>query len=423
MFRGKIMTINIIDLFSGGGGLTEGFRSPQTNIIAHVEMDKNACKTLQLRDSYYYLKKHKKIQIYNSYLTNNISFTDLLKNIPSSILNRTINEEISDKTIPIIFKNIDKKIDQKKIQGIIGGPPCQAYSTIGRAQNEKKKNDDVRIYLYKHYIKFLKKYDPDFFILENVKGLQSFRDLDGKKLLPKILKEFETINSTSPYIVDHKIIDASEYGIPQKRQRLFIFGHKKHFDFNFFESFQKFKASPPTVNMLFKDLPTMSAGEINNNYSDIAPVEFVKKHIRNTSTPLSQNISRPNNKTDLEIYKIVASAKLDGKNIKYSDLPSRLKTHKKTQIFLDRFKAINGNSQSHTVVAHIAKDGHYYIHPDVKQNRSITVREAARIQTFPDNYFFENSRTAAFQQIGNAVPSLLAKKICSNILNGMYSQP
>lgn len=422
MFRGKIMTINIIDLFSGGGGLTEGFRSPRTNIIAHVEMDKNACKTLQLRDSYYYFKKNKSLQIYNDYLLNKISFTDLSKNVPSSILSKTINAEISDKTIPFIFKSIDKKMGHKEIQGIIGGPPCQAYSTIGRAQNEKKKNDDIRIYLYKYYIKFLKKYDPDFFILENVKGLQSFKDLDGQKLLPKILKEFETVNSTSPYIVDHKIIDASEYGIPQKRQRLFIFGHKKNFNFNFFENFHKFESKPPTVNMLFKDLPIMPAGETNNHYSDIAPTKFVKKYIRNTSTPLSQNISRPNNKIDLEIYHIVALAKLNGKNIKYSDLPPRLKTHKKTQIFLDRFKAINGDSQSHTVVAHISKDGHYYIHPDVKQNRSITVREAARIQTFPDNYFFENSRTAAFQQIGNAVPPLLAKKICSNILNGMYSQ-
>ena len=100
-----------------------------------------------------------------------------------------------------------------------------------------------------------------------------------------------------------------------------------------------------------------------------------------------------------------------GINLKYDELPEELITHSNTKSFLDRYKAIDGDSVSHTVVAHISKDGHYYIHPDVKQNRSISVREAARIQGFPDNYYFETSRTSAFMQIGNAVPPKLSRKL------------
>ena len=101
--------------------------------------------------------------------------------------------------------------------------------------------------------------------------------------------------------------------------------------------------------------------------------------------------------------------------LKYNDLPERLQTHNKNNIFLDRFKVVDPVGHSHTVVAHIAKDGHYYIYPDLKQVRSISVREAARIQSFPDDYFFEGGRTAAFKQIGNAVPPLMAQALATQI--------
>ena len=112
--------------------------------------------------------------------------------------------------------------------------------------------------------------------------------------------------------------------------------------------------------------------------------------------------------------------KNNGIKLNYNDLPDKLKTHKNRTSFTDRFKVVDGNAEySHTVVAHISKDGHYYIHPDLKQNRSLTPREAARLQTFPDNYFFEGAKypsmTSAFKQIGNAVPVLLSWKLAEKL--------
>lgn len=420
--------LNIIDLFSGAGGLTEGFRDTNFfNVVAHVEMDPSASKTLELRDAYYYLQEEKKLNLYYEYITGNLSHNDLFSEIPEEVTSKVINMGISEDTLNEIFSMIDDTTKGKKIHGVIGGPPCQAYSTIGRARNKKNKSSDERIYLYKHYIKFLRRYDPDFFVFENVKGLLSYEDLTGEKLLDKIIAEFEDINGKDHYRLEKRVINCSEYGVPQTRERLFIFGQKKGLtDTDFFEWINEYKEIPPTIDRLFQDLPKLKSGETRNTYSHQPADEFVKKYIREENVPLTQNISRPNKERDLEIYKIVAKEKLKNNNVKYSDLPQHLITHKKANIFLDRFKAIKGNGFSHTVVAHIAKDGHYYIHPDVSQNRSITVREAARIQTFPDDFYFENSRTAAFKQIGNAVPphfsKIISKAICKNLYADQFGK-
>ena len=132
--------------------------------------------------------------------------------------------------------------------------------------------------------------------------------------------------------------------------------------------------------------------------------------------------ARPHTEQDLEIYRIAVRRWNEGRQrLKYSTLPPHLKTHRNRVSFTDRFKVVAGDLPfAHTVVAHICKDGHYYIHPDVEQNRSITPREAARLQTFPDDYYFEGvngrpSRTHAFRQIGNAVPVLLSRGIAAKL--------
>lgn len=143
----------------------------------------------------------------------------------------------------------------------------------------------------------------------------------------------------------------------------------------------------------------------------------------NDTEPVTFHQARPHTEQDLEIYRIVVDTwNRTGTRVSYVDLPENLRTHQNTASFLDRFKVVAGNlPYAQTIVAHIARDGHYFIHPDIEQNRSITPREAARIQTFPDNYCFESkkgtpSRTLAFKQIGNAVPVCLAYHIALSLL-------
>lgn len=409
---------NIIDLFSGGGGLTEGFRTNDFNIISHVEMDQAACKTLILRDAFHYLKKHNKLTYYNQYVTNQITFEQLQQYFPKKLQDKTINETISNETLASIFQSIDYKKKKLHIDGIIGGPPCQAYSTIGRARNKYKKESDERIYLYKYYIRFIEHYQPNFFIFENVKGLLSFKDSSGNPLLSQIIKEFKHIFNNDPYDVKFKLINAADFGVPQNRQRLIIFGcRKSHLRKSFFETLSSYQENAPIIKELFKDLPKLHSGQMINHYNETRPAIYVSKFIRNNNEPLTQNIARPNNLNDLKIYSIVAKRKREHNNTEYSQLPKSLIHHKNINVFIDRFKALDSEGYSQTITAHIAKDGHYFIHPDVSQNRSITVREAARIQTFPDNYYFESSRSAAFKQIGNAVPPHLARKLSKCIVD------
>lgn len=407
--------LNIIDLFSGAGGLTEGFRNKDFKFVCHIEMDKDACASLELRNIYYYLKNINNLSPYFEYIQGKISRETLYSMIPSNITQDILDKEISKDTIPSIFNFIDKRLENEDLDGIIGGPPCQAYSTIGRANNKEKKSTDKRIYLYKYYLDFLNKYKPKFFIFENVKGLLSFKDISGNLLFPKIIHEFDIAG----YKVNYKIINASDFGVPQKRERIIIVGYRKDLILkkSFFDYLNEYIEEAPTLKDLFKDLPSIKAGKMSNKYPSNCSSKFVKKYIRNKDSVLTQHIARPHNENDLKIYKLVLKAKKKGKNLRYVDIPIELQTHSNKNSFLDRYKALDYYSISHTIVAHISKDGHYYIHPDLKQNRSITVREAARIQSFPDDFYFEYSRTAAFKQIGNAVPPVLSLKIALAILD------
>lgn len=407
--------MNCLDLFAGAGGLTEGFVRAGFNMVAHIEKEKPASLTLKTRIAYHYLKKINQLEIYYKYLQQKISREELYSFIPKDLLNSVINEEINDQTIENIFLEIDKIIKNKKIDIIIGGPPCQAYSLVGRAVVGNKIKKDHRNYLYKQYLKFLKKYSPNYFVFENVRGMLSAKDEDGNIIFKNILAEMNELE----YNVEYKLLDAKDFGVPQSRKRVIILGWKKNIKFSF-PNFSKIENNI-TLNELFRDLPKLNAGEkldfifIKNKINNSS---LKKLHILDENSDIvTQNICRPNKKEDLEIYKIVLNEKKKGKSFKYVDLPKELIFHKNLSSFLDRFKALDGDGISHTMLAHISKDGHYYIHPDIFQNRSITVREAARIQTFPDDYFFEDSRTAAFVQIGNAVPPLMAEIIAQKIKN------
>lgn len=408
------LVINIIDLFAGAGGLSEGFRTNEFRTLCHVEMNKSACDTLITREAYHYFKTIGKLDFYNSYIKSEITREEFLGSVPQELIKKVINHEISRHTLPEIFDKIDEIKDNEVINGIIGGPPCQAFSTIGRHSNASKKSEDERIYLYTFYVEFLNRYRPDFFLFENVKGLLSFKDEFEELLLPKIIDAFRNCG----YSIQSRLINSAAFGVPQNRERLFIFGLRDDIeDFNLFGELVAHEEMPINIKNLFHDLPKLGISDYSNNYLPILQFSPLMDYLRQNTNFLSLHETRYQNLNDLQIYKIVANYKQNGKQVKYNDLPEHLIKHKNTTSFLDRFKAIDYNGVSHTLVAHIAKDGHYYIHPDLNQNRSISIREAARIQTFPDNYFFEGNRAQKLTQIGNAVPPYLSRKLALTIRN------
>lgn len=402
--------LNYIDLFAGAGGLSEGFIREGFHPVAHVEMSKEACDTLKTRLAFHYLSQHKEQNTYFSYLQNEISREELWKSVPNEIVDSVINNEISSRTIEDIFELIDEKLHSKKVDVIIGGPPCQAYSLVGRSRDPKRMQGDKRNFLFRYYAQFLDKYKPNYFVFENVLGLQT---AGNKKYLNEMLKLFYNIG----YSTDLKVLNAEEYGVLQRRRRVVIIGKrsKRKFDFPELET----KPNNYQVKRdLFYDLPKLKPGEELQIAKYTMPInEYLKEtKTRNGVDFVTQHIARQHNERDLEIYSIAIDKWLHGRaRLKYDELPQRLQTHNKKDIFLDRFKVVDPTGHSHTVVAHIAKDGHYYIFPDKKQVRSISVREAARIQSFPDDYFFEGGRTAAFKQIGNAVPPLMSQKIAFSL--------
>ena len=410
-----------LDLFAGAGGLSEGFIRAGYEPVAHVEMDVAACYTLKTRAAYHWLKKQQNLVPYTRYLKGEISRTDFYSLIPEDILGSVLNYEISKETLPSIFKDIDVLLGNEKLDLIVGGPPCQAYSIAGRARSENKMVGDKRNYLYKLYAEFLKKYQPKYFVFENVLGLLSARDEDGTLHFDNM----RTLFKKCGYTTDFRPLNASDYGVLQNRKRIILIGYRGE-KTDFYPEIPVVK-SKHKVGELFCDLPPIKAGE-----GVITPVEtahytgkylFSSKIKEYDKEPVTFHQARPNTAQDLEIYRIVVDTWNKSKTrIAYTDLPEQLRTHNNTKSFLDRFKVVAGNlTCAQTVVAHISRDGHYFIHPDIRQNRSLTPREAARIQTFPDNYYFESvtgkpSRTLAYKQIGNAVPVCLAYSIADALL-------
>lgn len=406
---------NYIDLFAGAGGLSEGFAQAGFNSIAHVEKDNYACQTLVTRAAYYYLKQSGNIEVYYKYLSGKITKEMFLNFIPKHVTQTIICETMSDETLPNIYKKIDgimKLQNIKKIDVVVGGPPCQSYSLVGRAQSARMNipmSKDPRNNLYKLYAKFLAKYQPKMFVFENVTGIKS---ANNGVIWQNLKKELESVG----YEIDSKIQNARSFGVLQNRRRVIIIGWLRNSNLSYPDF--KDQVSTATINDLFNDLPKLKPGKSDSFYKTVKPSSYVvDNEIRTLEDVLTHHQCRPNIDRDIEIYKTAISLWNDGnKRLNYNDLPENLKSHKNRKSFVDRFKVVGGDlSYCHTILAHLSKDGHYFIHPDINQHRSITVREAARIQSFPDNYFFEGPRTSQFVQIGNAVPPMMAKAIAMNI--------
>jgi len=410
--------LNFIDLFAGAGGLSEGFMQRGFNPIAHVEMNTYAAMTLETRAIYYYLKKIRKLDIYYEYERGNITREQLLANTPCEVLQTVINEEMSTKTIKGIFAHIDEIMAQDGIENvdvIIGGPPCQAYSLVGRAQSshmETPMEDDPRNELYKMYTQFLAKYHPRMFVFENVAGITTARNGVAFRNLQRQLKRVG-------YEIEPRELNAKDFGVLQNRRRMVIMGWLKGSNYHY-PQFTNMRVNA-IVNDVLSDLPALERGQKLDAYRDDVEISdyLTRFMIRNRHDVLTHHVCRPNKERDVQIYRRTIERWNDNhKRLNYNDLPDELKTHRNRSSFVDRFKVVEGDKEfCHTVLAHLSKDGHHFIHPDIEQCRSISVREAARLQSFPDNYFFEGPRTAQFVQIGNAVPPLMAKGIAEQIQN------
>ncbi len=388
-------------------------------------MDRAACNTLRTRTVYHELNKTAEGQaIYERYLNGEISRSELYSKVSPELLNSVIEEAIGVLTIDDIFNRIDKLKGDREIDVVVGGPPCQAYSVVGRSRVGEEIKNDTRNYLFNYYVEFLEKYKPRYFVFENVTGLHSAKDKDGESFYTQVL----TALDSAGYHVYQHLIRTELYGIPQKRRRVILIGCRDDFTLGGDIEIPMTGECPHSINEIFGDLQFLQAGEgkIRGNgrkHKSRKLAWLVENLISDDRYPVTYQQARPTNEHDKAIYRRAVEMWNDeGKRFNYAiDQPKDKQTHKNTKSFLDRFKVIGGESRaSHTVVAHITKDGHYYIHPDIRQNRSITPREAARLQTFPDNYFFESAtskdgRGSAFRQIGNAVPVMLARLIATEL--------
>jgi len=265
--------------------------------------------------------------------------------------------------------------------------------------------------------RFLRKYKPDMFVFENVPGLLSVDN--GRHWI-----SIQEMLRNAGYTIEYKELNAKDFGVPQERKRIIIIGWRKRSHHHY----PAFKPVEPdwTVADILADLPAVQAGEKSRGYRRTRRKKYVANHLRTQDDVLTWHIARLHTEQDKEIYRLAIHEWLDDekhRRIQYKDIPAHLRTHKNQADFADKFKVVAPNiPYCHTMLAHISKDGHYFIHPDAEQSRSITVREAARIQSFPDSYYFEGSRTNAFMQIGNAVPPLMAEKIARALMEQLREE-
>ena len=406
--------MNMVELFAGAGGLHEGFVKAGFGSVACVEKDRDACATLRTRHAYWNLKQENRTSAYCDYLKKKISRDELWDSAGS---NPVINIEINAGTVDRVEREIRNRMRKngiKKIDVFTGGPPCQTFSVAGRRRRGNDISCDARTHLYVYYAELLRRFKPEIFVFENVTGILSAK-IKGEPGLDRIRKEF----LNSGYVIDFKILNAADSGVLQDRKRVIIIGWNKKRNVSY-PDFESTGCGGYIVSDILSDLPAVSSDNFSHagKYGSEPSEYLINSGIReNNFEILTWHVPRYLNETDSTIYRMAVEIwNGEKKRLKYSELPPHLKTHRNRETFEDRFKVVAGDlPRSHTLVAHIAMDGHYYIHPDVNQNRSITVREAARIQSFPDDYFFEGSRTSAFKQIGNAVPPLMAYKIAEKI--------
>jgi DNA (cytosine-5)-methyltransferase 1 len=513
--------VKIIDLFAGPGGLGEGFSSEITGkrpfrISVSVEADAFAHKTLLLRAfcrSFLHAGNIVPDEYYQ-YIAGQLEKGELLQQYPDEY--EQAKEEAICATLgdiedqPEIDRAIESSVGHEDFWLLIGGPPCQAYSLVGRSRmlgalkdNEGNlKNDGKKFYqdhrhkLYREYLRVIGMHNPAVFVMENVKGILSSK-LKGERIFPTILNDLRRPSEagieeleqsarghryhivsfvtgrepTSGNEVEY-LIRSELFGVPQARHRVILLGIRddvfdaingivnplkkiedkiflkkaignlprlrsgfsksedteEHWK-QYFETLEKaawLDELDSELKSEIKDsIKTLKSVSLDREYSDWGrfPIDLHDGWFRDDNLKgLLNHNTRAHKDSDLARYLFVSAyGKVKGRSPRLKDFPEDLlpehdnvireNRDKTTQKFADRFKVQVWGEPSSTITSHISKDGHYFIHPDPTQCRSLTVREAARLQTFPDNYFFEGGRTQQYHQVGNAVPPYLAKQL------------
>lgn len=393
---------NVIDIFAGCGGLADGFKKSEAyDLVAAVEWEKAPAQNLvnRLVSKWDYSDAHKRVMVFDLQRTNEL-FTGW-QNDPKYGSHKGLDQLVGDKDIDLI----------------IGGPPCQAYSVAGRIRDKDGMRNDYRNYLFESYIEVVKRYKPKAFVFENVQGILSAKP-GGIPVTELIKKEIEDAGyAIIDNLKDHALLDLTEYGIPQKRNRVIILAVNKNYFKNtnqvlldFYQNvLPSYKEGPEkTVKDAIGDLPPLYPIQENGS--------LLKKkysHTFSNNEMVLNHTPRFHSKRDIEIFNILAKD-IETKNFKYTstDALKKLYTEKTGKASnVHKYYVLRWNLPSNTIPAHLYKDGLRHIHPDSNQARSITVREAARLQTFDDDYEFISSTGDNYKMIGNAVPPKLAEKL------------
>ena len=391
--------MNFIDLFCGCGGLSEGFLNEGFEPILLSDIDSYSMDTTRNR-----LIQKK----YSNSKVNQICHTlDLSRKESVSFVSQLINE------------NIDT---------ILAGIPCQAYSSVGRAQDKNSMRNDYRNHLYLSLMKYIKSINPKTVIIENVSGLLSAKPNKKTNVIDDIFKNLNDLGYLTFEDKDTMLLNAVNYGAPQERKRVIIFGIKKKlgikpdtfFDniskshYSFYDKKYKNLKKFHTIKDAINDLPKLLPGKGEEIYSDFQPrLNRYTKLIRKPSQKeLFNHVARNHNDNDKMRYKILAKNNWQLKDL-VDDYPHLV--HHDPKHFGNRYTVQSYERPGKTIVSHLYKDGNLFIHPDYKQNRTFTVREAARVQSFPDDFLFCGSRTQQYKQVGNAVPPLLSKALAKSL--------
>lgn len=404
-----------IDLFAGCGGLSEGFlQTGRYKALAHVEWERPMVDTLRHRLVYRWNESEsiakRRVVLFD------IQKTEELINGGWSNDSKSkygyYNDEI------VISKGLKGIVGKRHVNLIIGGPPCQAYSIHGRATDKDSMNGDYRNYLFESFCKVVDAFRPDLFVFENVGGLLSARP-GGIPVRKRIYDAFTNIGYKilSPEEMPKALYDAVNYEVPQHRPRVIIIGVRSDSELNLYDIYRSIeheqnKKIQFTVRDAIGNLPPLYPLPMQ-----IKDGRYMRSHQLNPNPNITQHEARNHASRERAIFEEWVEKNMNHISHKAMIDYYFKKTGHKT--LYQKYKNLEWDLPSHTIVAHLSKDGYMFIHPDSKQQRSITIREAACLMTFPMDYQFLGSNAYNFKMIGNAVPVNFAKGIAKGLYKAL----